>query len=96
MHGCTLAVLAAIAHELAERENREAAGDFNFNLLVVPARLSVRGRCSTPLFNQFPDQPLLAMLGALVVTPVLLMSIFQFGTAEAQQWLAAESAQHRA
>ena len=31
MHGTTLAILAAIAHELAERETREAAGDFNFS-----------------------------------------------------------------
>src|SRR3982751_6128042 len=29
MHGTTLALLAAIAHELAERETREAAGDFD-------------------------------------------------------------------
>ncbi len=32
MHGTTLAVLAAIAHELAERETRESAGDFDFHL----------------------------------------------------------------
>src|SRR5690349_15665567 len=32
MHGTTLAILAAIAHELAERETREAAGDFDFHL----------------------------------------------------------------
>src|SRR5690242_872329 len=33
MHGTTLALLAAIAHELAERETREAAGEFGFHLL---------------------------------------------------------------
>ena len=33
MHGTTLAILAAIAHEFAERETREAAGDFEFSLL---------------------------------------------------------------
>ncbi|HEU4704606.1 MAG TPA: PrsW family glutamic-type intramembrane protease, partial [Sphingomicrobium sp.] len=33
MHGTTLAILAAIAHELAERETREAAGDYGFNPL---------------------------------------------------------------
>src|SRR6478672_12427344 len=31
MHGTTLALLAASAHELAERENREAASEFRFN-----------------------------------------------------------------
>src|SRR3954447_14027621 len=32
MHGTPLAVLAAAAHEFAERETREAAGDFDFHL----------------------------------------------------------------
>jgi RsiW-degrading membrane proteinase PrsW (M82 family) len=95
MHGCTLAVLAAIAHELAERENREAAGDFNFNLAwFLPGYIFAVALHTA--FNQFPDRPLLAMLGALVVTPILLMAIFQAGTAEAQKWLAAESTQHQA
>src|SRR3954452_22459990 len=31
MHGATLAMLAAIAHEFAERETREAASDFDFH-----------------------------------------------------------------
>src|SRR5579864_1167495 len=40
MHGTTLAILAAMAHEFAERETREAAGDFDFNLLwFVPGYL---------------------------------------------------------
>src|SRR3954466_7152470 len=30
MHGATLAIFAAIAHELAERETRQAASDFDF------------------------------------------------------------------
>src|SRR6478752_4021555 len=33
MHGTTLAILAAIAHEFAERETREAASDFDFSIL---------------------------------------------------------------
>ena len=33
MHGTTLAVLAAIAHEFAERETRGAASDYDFSLL---------------------------------------------------------------
>ena len=44
MHGTTLAILAAIAHEFAERETREAAGDFDFHLWwFVPGYLA-RGR----------------------------------------------------
>lgn len=94
MHGTTLAILAAVAHELAERESREAAGDFSFNLLwFVPGYLIAVALHMA--FNQFPDQPMLAMIGAAVVAPIAIMAIFHFGTAEAQRWLAAESAAHR-
>ena len=66
MHGTTLAILAAVAHELSERETREAAGDFDFRLWwFVPGYLAAVAIHTA--FNQFPDQPLLAMLGAVVV-----------------------------
>ena len=95
MHGTTLALLAAIAHEFAERENREAASDFKFNLLwFVPGYL-VAVAIHTA-FNHFPDQPLVAMMGAIIVAPIAIMAIFHFGTAEAQGWLTAEAAEHRA
>ena len=42
-------------------------------------------------FNQFPDRPLVAMMGAMLIAPLALMAIFNFGAAEAQRWLAAES-----
>src|SRR3954453_14065124 len=95
MHGTTLAILAATAHELAERETREAAGDFDFHLWwFVPGYL-----CAVALhtaFNQFPDRPLLAMMGAAVFAPLALIAIFNFGTSEAQRWLAAEHDGHKA
>ena len=94
MHGTTLALLAAIAHELAERETREAAGDFDFHLWwFLPGYLLAVALHMT--FNQFPDRPLLAMLGAMVVAPVAILAIFQLGTAEAQRWLAKEYAEHK-
>jgi len=95
MHGATCAALAAIAHELAERENREAAADFNFNPLWVVPGLVVAALIHTA-FNQFPDQPMIAMLGALVGTPLVIMAIFAFGSSEARGWLIEESANHRA
>jgi protease PrsW len=95
MHGTTLALLAAIAHEFAERENREAAGDFNFNLLWFLPGYLVAVAIHTA-FNQFPDRPLLAMMGAVIFAPVAIMAIFHFGTAEAQGWLTTEAAEHRA
>jgi RsiW-degrading membrane proteinase PrsW (M82 family) len=94
MHGTTLAVLAAIAHEFAERETREAAGDFHFNLLwFVPGYLIAVGLHIA--FNQFPDRPLVAMLGSMLVAPIAIMAIFSFGTSEAERWLASESAEHQ-
>src|SRR4051812_13091142 len=63
MHGTTLAILAAAAHEFAERETREAAGDFDFHLWwFAPGYLAAVALHT--LFNQFPDRPLMAMLGA--------------------------------
>ena len=95
MHGTTLAVLAAIAHELSERETREAAGDFRFRpWWFMPGYLAAVAIHTA--FNQFPQQPLLAMLGAVVFAPIAIIGIFYFGAAEAQHWLAAESADHRA
>ena len=95
MHGTTLAILAAVAHELSERETREAAADYQFNLLwFVPGYLIAVAIHTT--FNQFPDKPLLAMLGAMVLAPIALIGIFSFGTAEAERWLSKEYAEHKA
>lgn len=93
MHGTTLAVLAATAHELAERKTRAAAGDFHFNLLwFVPGYLAAVAIHTS--FNQFPDRPLIAMLAAVVLAPLVVLAIFQFGTIEAEHWLVEESAEH--
>ncbi len=94
MHGTTLAVLAAAAHEFAERETREAAGDFDFHLWwFLPGYLVAVGLHMA--FNQFPDRPVLAMMGAIVIAPIVLIAIFSFGTAEAERWLVAERAAHQ-
>ena len=44
MHGTTLAILAAIAHEFAERETRERGGRLRLPPVVVRPRLPRRGR----------------------------------------------------
>jgi RsiW-degrading membrane proteinase PrsW (M82 family) len=95
MHGTTLAILAAIAHELSERETREAAGDFNFSPWWFIPGFVIAAAIHT-LFNQFPDRPLVAMLGAALFAPIAIMAIFSFGTSEAQQWLEKEYAGHKA
>ena len=95
MHGTTLAILAATAHEFAEKETREAASDYNFNLLwFVPGYFAAVAIHLA--FNQFPEQPLLAMLGASLFAPVAILGIFQFGTTEAEKWLKQEYGEHKA
>ncbi|MBW0007251.1 MAG: PrsW family intramembrane metalloprotease [Sphingomonas sp.] len=94
MHGTTVAVLAAIAHEFAERETRESAGEFDFSLLwFVPGYgLAVALHMA---FNQFPDRPMISMMGSILIAPLVILAILHFGAAEAQGWLAAESAEHK-
>ena len=95
MHGTTAAVLAAIAHRLAVRELHHEAHDFHFRLWwFVPAYLAAVAIHT--LFNQFPSQPLLAMLVTMLVAPFTLMAILRLGTTKARQWLAAEEEAHRA
>jgi RsiW-degrading membrane proteinase PrsW (M82 family) len=95
MHGTTLAVLAAIAHEFAERETREAAADYDFSLMWFVPGYGVAVALHTA-FNQFPDRPMISMMGAILVAPIALIAILNFGTAEAQRWLATECAEHKA
>ena len=95
MHGTTLAILAAIAHEFAERETRQERSEYSFNLLwFIPGLLAAVALHT--LFNHFPDRPLLAMIGTLLFAPVAMMAIFKFGASEAQQWLSVERDTHRA
>src|SRR5689334_21886934 len=95
MHGTTLALLASIAHEFAEKEMHESAGEFDFHLWWFVPGYGVAVALHTA-FNQFPDRPLVAMLGASVAAPVALIAILNFGTSEAQRSLSTESAEHRA
>jgi RsiW-degrading membrane proteinase PrsW (M82 family) len=93
MHGTTLALLAAIAHELAERENHESAGDFDFHLWwFLPGYFIAVGLHTA--FNHFPDRPLVAMMGAWLISPIALMLILRFGTYEAQGRLQTEAIAH--
>ena len=95
MHGTSCAVLAATAHEFAERETRDAAAEFNFNPLWFIPGFLIAVAIHTA-FNQFPDQPLLAMIGILATAPFIIMVIFRFGAVEAQKWLSEEREETRA
>ena len=95
MHGTTTALFAAIAHELAEREHRDPSHRFDFRLWWFVPGYFVAVILHT-IFNQFPEQPLLAMLGALVATPIAIMLVFHYGHGEAARWLDTEYAEHEA
>ena len=95
MHGATSAILAAVAHELSERSMRRAASTWRFNPLWFVPGLVIAAGLHT-LFNQFPDQPMVAMMGALVGAPIVVMALFAFGSNEAKTWLLDESADHKA
>ncbi|HKC02770.1 MAG TPA: PrsW family glutamic-type intramembrane protease [Sphingomicrobium sp.] len=95
MHGTTCAILAAIAHQLAERNMHSSARDYHFSpLWFVPGFLAAVAIHTT--FNQFPRQPIVAMLGTVVLAPLSLLAIFRFGTREAEQWLTEEEEAHEA
>ena len=94
MHGTTLAVVAATAHEFAERETRESASEFDFRLWWFLPGYFIAVAIHTA-FNHFPDRPLVAMMGAIIIAPIVLIGIFHFGTEEAQKWLAADHAEHQ-
>ena len=94
MHGCAVAILAATAHEFAERETRGTVADFNFNLLwFIPGFLGAVAVHTA--FNQFPGQPMIALISTLAIAPFLIMGMFRFGAVEAQQWLSHEREVHR-
>ncbi len=95
MHGATTAILAAIAHELGEREARRSGGRFRLNpLWFVPGY--VMASLIHLLFNQFPGEPMLVMIVTVAVAPFVLLMVLRFGESEAHDWLAEESTAHEA
>ena len=94
MHGTTAAIMAVVAHRLASGELHHQASEFHFRLWwFVPGYL-VAVVIHTA-FNQFPSEPLLAMLVTALLAPLLLMTILRLGTGQARKWLAEEEAAHR-
>ncbi len=94
MHGTTAAIMAVVAQGLAARELHHDAQDFHFRLWwFAPGYLIAVAIHTT--FNQFPSQPMLAMLATALLAPLTLMAILRFGTSKAKAWLAEEEDAHR-
>ena len=94
MHGTTAAVMAVIALHYAARKLHREARDYHFNLLWFAPGYLVAVAIHT-LFNQFPSQPVLAMLATALIAPFTIMAILRMGTGEAREWLAHEVEEHR-
>lgn len=95
MHGTTAAIMAVIALHFAARKLHCEARDYHFNLLwFVPGYLAAVAIHT--LFNQFPSEPVRAMLATALLAPFTLMAILRMGTGEAREWLAHEVEDHRA
>lgn len=94
MHGTTTAIMAVIAHRLASKELHQEASAFHFRLWwFIPGYLAAVAIHT--MFNQFPSQPMMAMLVTALVAPLVLMAILRFGTGEARDWLTEEEQAHR-
>lgn len=95
MHGGSAALFAICAHQLNEAMARGQASQWRLRPgRFVPGYLLAVGVHTA--FNQFPDQPLIAMVAALIVLPLAILLAFRFGEVEARGWLAAETVSHRA
>ncbi len=95
MHGGTVAVLATLSHEMSERWTRDRAGAWRLHPFAFLPGYLVAVAIHT-VFNQFPDQPLIAMMLTILLVPAALIAIFTIGGSEARDWLTAESDHHRA
>lgn len=95
MHGGATALFAVLAHQLNEALAKRQAARWRFEPLRFLPGFLLAVAVHTG-FNQFPDQPLVAMMAALLLVPLALLLVFRFGEAEARRWLAAETVSHRA
>ena len=94
MHGGATALFAVIAHQFNEGLARDHQAKWRLRLSrFVPGLLVAVAIHSA--FNQFPERPLIAMVGALLVLPAAIIIVFRFGEREARRWLAEETVSHR-
>ncbi|MBA2933871.1 PrsW family intramembrane metalloprotease [Sphingomonas sp. CGMCC 1.13654] len=95
MHGGSVAIFATLAHQCCEHEMLRSAGAWRLHPFHFLPGYGLAVAIHTA-FNQFPDQPLIAMLLTAILVPLALMAIFNLGGSEARNWLTGESARHQA
>ena len=95
MHGGAAAIMSVLSLVLYTPRLRANAGSFRLNILLFMPGLATAILLHTA-FNHFPKQPLIAMMVALVATPIGLLALFAVGETYAHRWLAADSQSHAA
>jgi hypothetical protein len=85
MHGGASALFAVISHEFFEA-HAQGRSRWRFGPLPFVPGLVVAIAVHSA-FNHLPGEPLLAMVGALVVIPLTLLVVFSKGGATAHGWL---------
>jgi len=94
MHGGATALFAVVSHEMTENGARGRAHQWKLQPVRYIPGLLLAVFVHT-VFNQFPENPLLAMMGALVLVPVSLFLVFHFGEIESRAWLDRDHDAHR-
>ena len=93
MHGATMAILAAIAHELAERSMRRQ-GVQRFNPVWLLPGYVVASLIHIT-FNHFPSHPMEVMVITLTLAPIVMIGLMRFGAQETHRWLIEDRDGHR-
>lgn len=95
MHGGAAALMSVLSLVLYTPRLRADLKSFRLNLLLFAPGLAVAILLHMA-FNHFPEQPLVAMMVALIATPLGLFWLFSLGEGYAHRWLAEDSLSHAA
>jgi RsiW-degrading membrane proteinase PrsW (M82 family) len=94
MHGGATALFAVISHEMTERQAESAAAHYRFNALLFAPGLGAAIVIHSA-FNHLTDQPVLGMVGILLLAPATLFFALARSERATQHWLKADEAAHR-
>lgn len=95
MHGGATALFAVITHEVSEHRAHQQGRHARLYPWVFAPGLIVAIAVHSA-FNHLPGEPLLAMVGAMVLIPLTLLVVFAKGGASAHDWLEHDHEGHAA
>ena len=93
MHGGTTALFAVITHEFSEHQAHHNGSHTKLYPWVFAPGLLVAIAIHSA-FNHLPGDPMLAMVGAMVLIPLTLLAVFAKGGATAHDWLEHDHERH--